>query len=696
MTIRTRFLLSVIVSIILIAGGVISYVSLQMRKDAEAYYRSSSGVQLRLMNDYIETFLRTAVRNAGIVANDAEFAGARDVFPRYVEKNAETVFRVADLTPEARHLLEPLLNLDQEYDDYVEVYAGFADGSLITTLEGLKFPAHFDMSKRPWYLARAAAAEDVGLAEAYTSMSGETVFAITHKMKDAQGGLTGVLGIDVTLKRLAAKFETLSKGDNGYFILIENTGKILCDPTHPDLVGKTLGKDISTPGMMRIFETREGLAPLTLDGQAAQANVVTNAFGWKLVSIQSEAAIYARSDDTVRAVTLLTLTLALLALAGAVWVVRSVNKPLARIVATSREISAGNLDASLDPGDYYGELSQLQQALSGMVATLKQRIGEAREQSELARTETDKAREAMKMAEEARRKAESARRDGMLAAAGQLEGVAGVVSSVAAGLSSRIEKSESGAAEQASRVSETVAAMEEMNATVAEVARNAGAASEVSAATRQKAEAGAEVVSRAVDSIHRVGEQSLKLKDDMRTLAEQIQAIDRIMGVISDIADQTNLLALNAAIEAARAGETGRGFAVVADEVRKLAEKTMASTTDVGDAIKAIQQSAGQSAEQVDIAVRIIDEATELAGRSGEALQQIVEMADSTAEQVRAIAAASEQQSASSGEINRSISQVDAIAGDTARTMREAAGAVAELAEQARTLTELIENMKRG
>ena len=299
------------------------------------------------------------------------------------------------------------------------------------------------------------------------------------------------------------------------------------------------------------------------------------------------------------------------------------------------------------------------------------------------------------MAEEARHKAENARREGMLAAAGQLEGVVGVVGSVAAGLSAQIEQSQRGAAEQASRVTETVTAMEEMNTTVAEVAQNAGAASEASAATRQKAEAGAEVVSRAVDSIHRVGEQSLKLKDDMRALAEQARSIDRIMGVISDIADQTNLLALNAAIEAARAGDAGRGFAVVADEVRKLAEKTMASTTDVGDAIKAIQQSAGQSAEQVDIAVRIIDEATEFAGKSGEALQRIVEMADSTADQVRAIATASEQQSASSEEINRSIIQVNAIAGDTAQAMQAASEAVTELAEQTRALSGLIEKMRR-
>ena len=374
---------------------------------------------------------------------------------------------------------------------------------------------------------------------------------------------------------------------------------------------------------------------------------------------------------------------------------RMLASPVKRITAFAETVAGGDLDALLSVRAW-DETGRLAGSLHTMVGTLKARIAEAREQSELAQKETARAQEAVQMAEEARHKAENARREGMLAAAGQLEGVVGVVGSVAAGLSAQIEQSQRGAAEQASRVTETVTAMEEMNTTVAEVAQNAGAASEASAATRQKAEAGAEVVSRAVDSIHRVGEQSLKLKDDMRALAEQARSIDRIMGVISDIADQTNLLALNAAIEAARAGDAGRGFAVVADEVRKLAEKTMASTTDVGDAIKAIQQSAGQSAEQVDIAVRIIDEATEFAGKSGEALQQIVEMADSTADQVRTIATASEQQSASSEEISRSISHVNAIAGDTAQAMQAAAGAVTDLAEQTRALSGLIENMKKS
>ena len=168
------------------------------------------------------------------------------------------------------------------------------------------------------------------------------------------------------------------------------------------------------------------------------------------------------------------------------------------------------------------------------------------------------------------------------------------------------------------------------------------------------------------------------------------------MNVISDIADQTNLLALNAAIEAARAGEAGRGFAVVADEVRKLAEKTMASTNDVGNAIKAIQESTAKSMTGVDQAVERIGEATDLASRSGQALQEIVRNAEATADQVNAIATASEEQSAASEEINQTIVEVNDMSRQTAEAMAEAAKAVTELADQAQNLTGLIHEMKQG
>ena len=263
-----------------------------------------------------------------------------------------------------------------------------------------------------------------------------------------------------------------------------------------------------------------------------------------------------------------------------------------------------------------------------------------------------------------------------------------------ANLTEQVQVSNAGAEQSASRLSETATAMEQMNATVLEVANNADTASTASSQTRDKANSGEVVVQKAVTAIQTVHDQTRQLKDDMNILGEQAQAINRIMAVISDIADQTNLLALNAAIEAARAGEAGRGFAVVADEVRKLAEKTMASTADVGNAIRAIQDSTHKSREQVDKSVDIIAEATELANLSGQALQEIVQMVDGSADQVRAIATASEEQSAASDEINRSIMEVNQLSARTSEAMHTAMTALDQLQQQADALTHLLTDMK--
>ena len=370
--------------------------------------------------------------------------------------------------------------------------------------------------------------------------------------------------------------------------------------------------------------------------------------------------------------------------------VRQLGKDPGELNAIARRVVDG--DYNVDDG---GKKLGVYGAIVEMVNALKQYIENAQRESENAKEQSAKAQEAMAQAEAASREAQ-AKTEAMLLAADKLEQVGSVVSSASTELSAQIEQSDRGAAESAQRLSEAATAMNEMNATVQEVAKNAGSASAASAETKQKAEAGSQVVEKAVHSIEQVHQMSLELKEDMAQLNEHAQDITRIMGVISDIADQTNLLALNAAIEAARAGEAGRGFAVVADEVRKLAEKTMASTNDVGNAIKAIQESTAKSMTGVDNAVERIGEATELASQSGAALEEIVATVEATGDQVNAIATASEEQSAASEEINQSIVQVNDMSRQTAEAMAEAAKAVSDLAAQAQGLTNLIQELKEA
>ncbi|NDV24952.1 methyl-accepting chemotaxis protein [Desulfovibrio sp. JC022] len=267
------------------------------------------------------------------------------------------------------------------------------------------------------------------------------------------------------------------------------------------------------------------------------------------------------------------------------------------------------------------------------------------------------------------------------------------LSNSANALNEQVDEASKGATIQSERTAETATAMEEMNATVIEVARNAGQAAENTGLTKEKATSEEAVVSEVVEAIEGIQKQTESLRTDTIEMGNQAEGISSVIDVISDIADQTNLLALNAAIEAARAGEAGRGFAVVADEVRKLAEKTMTATTEVNDAINAIQSSSHRNISSTETTVAAVSKSTELAGQAGSVLKEIVEYSDNSSKQVHSIAAASEQQSATAEEITRSSEEVDKISQTTSASMHEAAKSVEEIAEMTKELDKLIQAM---
>jgi len=373
----------------------------------------------------------------------------------------------------------------------------------------------------------------------------------------------------------------------------------------------------------------------------------------------------------------------------------SLVRPIRQAAGFAEKVAEGDFSQSLAI-DQQDEIGILAKALRTMVSNLKEMIAQAETKSREAASEAVLAKEATAEAEKARHEAGQAQRQGMLAAAEKLESVVERVTSASDELSMQVGQSNQGADLQRQHAGETATAMEEMNATVLEVAKNAAEAAQGTDTARDKAKEGSEVVRQVMRAINTVQERATALKGNMNDLGQQAQGIGNIINVISDIADQTNLLALNAAIEAARAGEAGRGFAVVADEVRKLAEKTMTATNEVGEVVRAIQSGAKASIEGVEGAARAVDQATDLAGRSGAVLEEIVSIVEHSSDQVRSIATASEQQSAASEEINRAVEEINRISGDTVESMGQATQAVTELVEQAQALQDLINELKMG
>ena len=513
----------------------------------------------------------------------------------------------------------------------------------------------------------------------------------------------------------AIKKARYEKDSSGYFFVYD--GGIVVAHVFPDLVGKDLGNSVDKNGVRFNAELAKKAAEgggfvsfvFNKPGGGTQSKI---AYGSQVpgTSLWVGAGVYIDNVEQVKneiageisnaifenlkkiligvvcCIVLLYIPLMLL-------ITRSILQPVKAAREAAQRISNGDMDVQiLATGK--DEVTVLERCLSEMTANVKKSLAISEEKTREAEQSTQKALEAAEKAERMTEEARRARSEGMLSAATHLEKVVTTITGISSELSDNIAHAENGATTQAARTTEAATAVEQMNCTVIEVAKNASATADLATGMRQRAAQGAEVVFQSVQAIGNVQQDALVLKDEMTRLAGHAKAISQIMGVISDIADQTNLLALNAAIEAARAGDAGRGFAVVADEVRKLAEKTMSSTSDVGNAIGAIQKSVDSSIHQVDVTASNVESATALSQKSGEALREIVDMVDLTVDQVRGIATSSEEQSAATESITQTVTQVSSIAAETATIMHTSSRAVAALADEAKNLNKMVAELK--
>lgn len=244
-------------------------------------------------------------------------------------------------------------------------------------------------------------------------------------------------------------------------------------------------------------------------------------------------------------------------------------------------------------------------------------------------------------------------------------------------------------AQQRDQTSGMAAGIEEISASIAQIRNNAADATAVARQSSDLSATGKEAIQIAAEEMQRIIDSFSASAQLIRTLGNQSENINTIVGTIREIADQTNLLALNAAIEAARAGESGRGFAVVADEVRKLAERTASATNEIGGMIADIQNNTRN-------AVAAMESATHQASAGMSKLHDSVSIISNiSAESGKALNAISEisraldEQQAASNEMARNIEVI-------AAKNEHNADAVETITKEAAVMEQMAENLQRS
>jgi methyl-accepting chemotaxis protein len=234
---------------------------------------------------------------------------------------------------------------------------------------------------------------------------------------------------------------------------------------------------------------------------------------------------------------------------------------------------------------------------------------------------------------------------------------------------------------------ETSSSMNEMDVSIGQVETNANETARLSEQAQRDAEVGAESISRTLVGIDKIKDSSREAATVIEALGKKIAAIGNILNVIDDVAEQTNLLALNAAILAAQSGEHGKGFAVVADEIKDLAERTGASTKEISDLVRAVQEQSRNAIQAMDRGVRSVEEGVRLGQEAETALMKIQESSQKSTQMVKAIARATIEQARGSKQVTMAINRI-------AEAVQQIASATAEQARGSEQIMKSSEKMK--